>query len=186
MSTTFTSDEMGGVSLQVPTVSGPFDGYFELVAPELGLVPMLWTQLPYPGSSNDVADYFPFYVMGITTTRLQAVVDALRVTRDVGRGDVFVMPYDCDNWPAGGVTLALDPVDPSSKAFYLDSGGNASATSAETTVSTASGPMGGFINVAPGPVTIVASVKSAGVVSRVSAVVRAGAVTLLEIVPTPP
>ena len=175
---------MGKVSLDLPTVSGPFDGYFEIVAPELGLVPTLWTQLPYPGSTNDVPTYFPFYVLAVTSTRLQALVDALHVTLDPTRGEVFVLPYDCDAWPAGGVTLALERPDPSSQSFYLDSAGIANATSAQTDVSTASGPMGGFVNVSPGNVTVVASVESVGVVSKVSAVVRAGAVTLLEIVPT--
>lgn len=173
---TSTTDANGTAELVVaPT---PFAGYLEVSAP--GHVTDLVFVYPDQVASN-VPPYLP--TVGLATTSyFQSLVAATGIPYDATLGDVYMAPVDCLGNPAPGVSFSASPLGAKARPWYLVGGvpnGQATATVVN------GGSAGGFVNVAPGVVTVQASENGAAFATA-SLAVRAGALTIVPyLVPTP-
>jgi hypothetical protein len=171
---TVTSDSQGLATL---TTSAPFQGYVELTAS--GYMTQLEYVYPFLAEATDPGVTVP---IGLSTTAYIAELgSATGVPLDPLLGIVAASPKDCTNNPAPGVAFSGSPLGPRAQPFYYVSGTpttHATATSLPTSV-------GGFSNVAPGLITLIASANGAAF-ATVAVEVRPNALTIIPyLVPTP-
>jgi hypothetical protein len=175
------TDAMGSVTLQLPDLTLPavgFGGYFEITstAQPPSIVPYLYF-LSYPLS----VPYVSFMVSMQTPAHLQSVAAPVGVILDDTHGTVIVESTDCQLLPASQVQVAVAPTDSETRFRYIASG-VLSATATSTDISGAA-----FVfDVPPGMATVTATPLSLGhPSSQASILVRAGAMSYVEALPTP-
>ena len=172
---TGTTDSNGLVTLTSQSV--PFTGYLQ--AASSGYVTQLSYVYPPITESTD-----PGVVVGVglyPSSYIAEVGAANKVTLDPSLGIIAAFPHDCSGVPAPGVSFSGTSLGSRAQAYY-------EVTNAPTIQATATSlptPEGGFINVAPGLVTLVASANGTPV-ATVAVQVQKNAITVLpNLVPTP-
>jgi hypothetical protein len=117
----------------------------------------------------------------LLTPAMQAGLNAtIGVTSDPAKGGVNVSMLDCTGARAADVSFALAPKG-AEVGYYAIS----SAISATATATDSSGN-GGFINVAPGTLTLTAKLAKGGTrLAELTTLSRAGAVTFVHLRPSP-
>jgi hypothetical protein len=98
------------------------------------------------------------------------------------RGAVIAVPFACaGGGPASGVRIATNSGDPAIRLYYNDS-----PTDTETKAEGPVVPSAGFYNVPLGTIVLTATPIALGKVSSTAAVtVKPGALTVVEMLPTP-
>jgi hypothetical protein len=165
------TDAAGHATLTVP---GSFDGYLELKS--TSAVPAIWFFSPRPIRATT------YRVPLLSAAGFGDVAKNSGATIDPARGHVFLFALDCDltfGTFAPGVSFSVEPAEATTRSFYL-AGGLPSTTATQTDES----GIGGFVNLAPGVVTvrgsIVATKRPSG---TASVLVRPGTVTYSAIAP---
>lgn len=165
---TIKSDDMGAVQFNVAPL---FDGYVQLTAD--GYDPTI-IFLP-PALEATSLGQFPLTTM-IATTVLGSQLGKPLLP---GTGRVLTTITGCDMQTAGGISLSGENMGDDAAGFYSISGfPSFSATSTD------SSGFAGFVNVAPGSVTLNAALEDGGErVGKVAIFVRAGYVSVRRIQP---
>jgi len=168
-----TTDGYGQATLPLPP---GFGGYIEVTGTRYGQFLLF-----LPALSSDV-QLGPIYLPNMTT--VEDVESALSVTQDSGKGMVLVVVRDCENAPAGGVTLGLQPSAGTTPYYFADSLPSPTATQTDDTVAA-----GGFFNTLQGETGLVLSTKvvenSLTYPSR-TILGRKGAISYVLLYATPP
>lgn len=176
---TFTTDTSGIATL---TLDAPFGGYFDVQAqnfvPELILSTPAIAETTLPGTQ-----------LGFTmlpSAQLASLVMPVVPMLDPSLGMLFVSPTDCAGDPAPNVSFTGTNLGPSAVPYYVINGGSLDGQATATTAAPPGGGLvgGGWLQVQPGVVTVTATVGGAGVATQ-GMPVRAGALTVAVLVPTP-
>jgi hypothetical protein len=177
----FTTDANGVATLMLPA---PYVGYFEITAqdfvPELLVVTPTIVESMLPGTLKGTA-VFPSNLFPAFVSNVVPMPDTTTL------GVLFIGPYDCDGQPAPNVSFAADPMKlgPSAAPYYLVNG-TTPDPQAKATSNAGQGSLigGGWVQVAPGLVPVTATVDGTRVALQ-GMPVRAGALTVVYLVPTP-
>lgn len=174
---TFTTDDTGTVTITVPaTTAAGFDGYFEIVDPAGKYLPgLLYEGAPL---ADDLA-LRPVKLLSKATIESLATFGQITLSPD--RGFIGVGVFDCAASTAPQMTVASDTQDASTKVFYIRGTLiDPAAIDTDTTGGVA------FINAPSGKTTLTATSELLRrAVIRSSVVVRKGAITLLQMTPSP-
>lgn len=164
------ADPMTGI---VPvTVPVPFNGYFEITAPDAV------TTLSFPPEHlHDGIDYPLLKLVPLST--LTGYADAFGTTLDMTLGHVIFDTLDCQRAPAAAISAAIDLELPSTRLFYVRDG----LPSKTATVTDETG-LAGYINLAKGTVTVTGTLAATKqkIGSR-SVLIRPGAVSFFGVGP---
>lgn len=171
-----TTDAAGQAAIILPLGASGFDGYFDLRA--AGYIPQL--RWPFPPVTEVTATGDHPAVM-VSLEGISSFAESVGVTLDAGRGQLFVTVLDCAGTEAEDIRGEVDTADGSSTLYFLI--GEVPDTTVAAT--DASGALGWF-NLPPGAMTLTLRSGDAGVeVARASLLIRAGALTTVELPPTP-
>jgi hypothetical protein len=141
-------------------------------------LPILVFELP-PVTRSRVLTDLPWSTVALSP---EQIAEAAGVTLDAGRGVVAFQVRDCGGAPAGGVRLTADTADGLSRTIYLGDMG-ASFTGGATDAG--SDALGLIFDLPAGAATLTAELAATGTpVARADVIVRAGALTALELPPT--
>ena len=176
-----TADADGIVMMSVPTEPFPFDGYFDVSSP--GYAPWLATFYPYLVESTPPLPAATIAQAIVTQSDLAGLCALVGASCDPSLGLIIALPTDCEGVGAPGVSFSGQGLGPSARPFYFSNGlpsADASATQGSSI------PLGGFFDVTPGLVILTARDPAGAVVSSVTVQVRAGAVSAMDLVPSPP
>jgi hypothetical protein len=166
MSTTKT-DDMGMVKVDVPPL---FDGYVQISADGYDSTMIF---LP-PATESISLGQFPLTTMVATTVLGSQLGKPLLP----GTGRVLTTITGCDMQTAGGVALSGENMGDDAAGFYSISG----FPSFSATTTDSSG-FAGFVNVAPGSITLNAQLEDGQRVGKVAIFVRSGYVSVRRIQP---
>jgi hypothetical protein len=175
---TGTTDTAGSVSLTFKNVSNGagaielgLNGFMRITSPSLFPVYYYWG---FPLSEAQIYSYWQV----VTPAELKPLFAATNVTPDPNRGTVEVVVYDCKAaFAAAGVEVTLSSADTQTKSF--------NTTGVATSVTDTTGILA-FDNVPTGDFELTATPLAIGKpASKVSANVRAGAITGVLVDPTP-
>lgn len=168
------TDGKGKVQFEVDVEGGDrgFTGYVQFTRNDL--MPGLYFFNPPITSSVDVPQVQLLTPMVAQLLAMQAGISFMSE-----RGLILLRAFDCTDEPVPGVVFEVDDADPNSTAFYSVDG----LPSRKATATDTSG-YGGVINAAPGTITVKARLAgSRRVISTVSILVKAGAITYSRMVP---
>jgi hypothetical protein len=165
------TDGAGHATLGLPA---SFDGYLELKSATA--VPAIFFFSPRPIRAET------YRVPLLSATGFGEIAKTSGATIEPARGHLLLFALDCDltfGTFAPGVAFSVEPASETTRGFYL-AGGLPSTAATQTDDS----GVGGFVNVAPGVVTVrgavVATTRPSG---SSSVLVRAGTVTYSAIAP---
>ncbi len=171
--------------LQVPASLGGHGleagNYLQLTSPDVAPVLFFWGfSVSRPGEN---------FIIGLAPQAQWQQWLGQAVTWDPSRGLVIFSVSDCTP-PASaaiGVRVDLDSSDAAVREFYVQGGITPSFSARETDGTGGIARLGGgFVNVSPGTVTLTATPVALGrVASRATVLVRAGTVTLANLLPGP-
>jgi hypothetical protein len=169
-----TTDATGKATADLPLGAGGFDGYFDLVGaayPET----LAFRSAPITGDTPKVR-------LALVTASTRALFySGAGVAVDASRGTILGRVADCAGGFAAGGSVALASADATTVTFYLAAGVPSVAAGATD----ASGAAG-FLAVREGPFTVTTTASKLGVVAgTLEGFVKAGAVTLVSLAPTP-
>jgi hypothetical protein len=157
------------------TVESGFDGYFDIQSDET-MPSFLYLVEPLADSR-----VHPLQVQVLTPGTFALLSLTAGFVANPARGTLVFQAWDCDTIQAPGVSFAIDVTDPDVKLFYLSKG--LPTLTKHVTDETGSG---GFVNLPEGIVEMTETLADGGAVVGTAAVqVRAGAVTYVDISPTP-
>jgi hypothetical protein len=189
-----TTDSTGTVMFAaLPTGTKGFDGYFEVDFPN-DMPNLNFNDPPIYASSGSVRTFWSGALVAETA-------QAVGVTLDPSRGTLLIEAHDCTEFPSnvsclgndagcpssrpGGVSLSINVSDPKIVTGYItDQNGSVVASRTATCTADKFGA-GGFFNVPPGPVTITGTLTTQQTMATLTVFVRAGAVSLVVLPPTP-
>lgn len=171
---TGSTDDAGVAALTLPLLKSGFDGFLVLAGDSAfpGVI-----QISPPLVGDGTAS-----IRWPSTDEFNLMASLLPATVDAARGHLGGNTRDCVGSYAGGVKLAVEPIDAASIQFYFVGAlpnAKATATDAQTAI-------GGVGNVPPGVVTITYSRASDGKkIGHRTAPIRAGALTFIDLYPGP-
>lgn len=175
------TDPNGVTSITLPA---PFQGYFEIQAqgfvPELFLFTPTIAETMLPGTLQNIA-MFP---SGLFASYVMQVVPTPDTTT---KGVLYVAPVDCAGEGAPNVSFEADPTKLGSSAapYYIVNGMTPDGKAVATSNAGQGGLIGGgWVQVDPGLLPVTAAVGGTHVAKQ-GAPIRAGALTVVQLVPTP-
>ena len=165
----------------VTSFYGPY-GYVDVSTPDAAADAAIFPEIDSWGFPLSVPQ--PRLVVSVASTGYVATVaQVIGTTLDPARAHVLVHAVDCHLVNASGVTVAIRQADAQSRCFYL-----ANNVPAQTGATDATG-LYGCLNVPVTPALIDVTETPAGFsapVGHTSALVRAGTLTYVTALPTPP
>jgi hypothetical protein len=165
------SDESGTLAVEL---EAGFDGYIELRGP--GYMPGLYFFYP-PIDADREVQFLPLLSPAVFGQFVMLAGHEV----EPDRGHLLLGAYDCRNQPAEGVRFSSQESDDKTFAFYLIK--RIPNVSAKVTDSAG---RGGLVNLRAGPVSLIGSVDPGDRRwSKLSVIVRPGALTYTTIVPSP-
>lgn len=205
------TDDNGAFHFQVPTAGGGFDGYLLVTAPLASCTdptafgniagPSLCAVLPACDmSAPDEKCFLPTYapallffnppvVRDVTTpvplqlfptTGLPSVIQAAGIQLEPTAGNLFIQALDCDGHPAPGVSYTLQQNPGQASPLYVNHG----VVSGAFTRTDATG-IGGFVDVAPGFVSVVGTNADAVAVGQIGVQAVPSMLTYSVLLPQP-
>jgi hypothetical protein len=166
-----TSDASGMVKLTVPTAPGGIGAYLEITANGYPV------HLNYPWLAPDLnPDGANRVIPLVSGSLLPLLASSAGKTIDMTMAQVIFLAVQCVDYNAPGVSVSAGSGTP----IYI-AGGLPSGTATATDASGA----GAVLNVTPATSTTIASTLNGNKYGSVNVVTRAGAVTALNVVPTP-
>lgn len=174
-----TSDAEGVANVTAPSAKEGVAAYFEVSGASI-MTTLFHVRYQDPATSLATGKLAPIVVGKSTFEGLTALAG---VTPDASRGHVTFLAMDCAQFTAPGVSASVAAADASSTTAYIQPDGLPS-TSATTTSTTG---FAAVVNVPPGATTVrgtvAATKRDLGAPAPV--VVRAGAITSINLVPSP-
>ena len=167
----------GTAMIQLTQIKGGLDGYVEISGPMLATT-LSFVRDPEP---NKIFAISPLPIFGFRQSSINLIAASGGLTFDPNRGSVVFTAWQCVTTPAPGLKVSADKADGMSTTFYL--AGGVPSTKADRTDRNGTG---GVINIPPGPVAITTTLAATGAAhGKFTGVVRAGALTAVDIFPTP-
>jgi len=180
-SATYTTDLIGDARVTAPSSPAGIDGYAELSAS--GYETTLTFIFPVGGGSILGTFGGAFNPVMFTTSTFAALTGSLG-GEDPTRGSLAFLAHDCSGAIAAGVSGSVSTADSKTVTGYF-AGGSVLSLS-ETATQTDSSGKCGIVNIPPGPATLTSTIASSGkTLGTQPIVIRAGADTQLNAMPTP-
>jgi hypothetical protein len=172
------TDDSGIASL---TLYEGFRGYL-LIEPNESypnIYPSLVEVTPPPSSTDHETDLDPIVLLENADVKNIGLI--LGVTPDPAAGQLLTKTVNCSHVPSAGIKLSTDSLGANTVSYYMNGNGDLPSTSISQTSSSGEG---GFMNIKPGFVTVVAT-HDGRQVSSMTVPVRASHATYLVILPSP-
>ena len=175
-SATFTTAANGSVMVTAPSSASGLAGYLEVSG--TGVV----TTLEFAQFANPAAAVGSgLNAIIVSTATLSTITNLLGAMSDPTRGHIFFNSADCTGGAIGGIRVAATTTDTESVTAYIAGG-----IPSKTAMSTDHTGLGGILDVPAGPVTVSSQIASTSTrFGSEDVFVRAGAVTSVNVVPTP-
>jgi hypothetical protein len=174
----------GVVTLDLPTINSALSGYLKMTSPDTVPSYVYWgfpiSQARFVVGTNASAgsSVNPVLLDPVASFQSYSQIIAAQLDGGLGVTPLGVNVRDCLHMPAGGVEVTLNPVDPQTVAF------NPSASLVRGPPVTDTDGALLFVNAPEGTVTVTATAVGK-TVGSVTATVRDGGVTVVDIGPTP-
>ncbi len=167
----------GSLTITVPSAPTGLGAYIQIVAEGY---PDVLGYYPVPPGSTTYTSGDPTYLSMVSTQTLGLLSDMVGITPDPARGHVIFRFWDCVGFSAGGIVASVDTADASTKVVYLAGG-----MPSETLTSTDDPGDGAIMNIPVGKAVVSGNVEAdKAMLGKLNVIIRPGAVTAINVVPS--